>query len=244
MTERLTVKHTPTPWEVGEFKEQPYVCAEYGGRLVADTFGGTLEEAQANAALIVQAVKAYTDHQAAVAELEARVVLLEGESKHFEDAAYKASQASHNFQSQLQAQAEKLKALEATVRAQLEALERTGKLLATQAEQLKRLPLCPPCDMGENTECVCDAELVPKSWVPSWQSIETAPLDQDVDLWVEVKSDKRQQRLTSCYFSEKIADWCQNGLWIGRVYKPLFWHPKPAAPEAALRLSSEKEGAK
>lgn len=73
MTERLTVKHTPTPWEVGEFKEQPYVCAEYGGRLVADTFGGTLEEAQANAALIVQAVKAYTDHQAVVAELEAKV---------------------------------------------------------------------------------------------------------------------------------------------------------------------------
>ena len=73
MTERMTVKHTPTPWEVGEFKEQPYVCAEYGGRLVADTFGGTLEEAQANAALIVQAVKAYTDHQAVVAELEAKV---------------------------------------------------------------------------------------------------------------------------------------------------------------------------
>ena len=30
---------------------------------------------------------------------------------------------------------------------------------------LARIPDCPPCDMGENTECVCDAELVPKPWM-------------------------------------------------------------------------------
>lgn len=29
----------------------------------------------------------------------------------------------------------------------------------------KRIPLCPPCDIGENTECICDAELVPKKWL-------------------------------------------------------------------------------
>ncbi len=52
-----------------------------------------------------------------------------------------------------------------TIKAQLEAAERTGRILAKQAEQLKRIPDCPPCDMGENTECICKEPLTPLKWM-------------------------------------------------------------------------------
>jgi len=39
------------------------------------------------------------------------------------------------------------------------------QLQAKLAEIGLRLPDCPPCDMGENTKCVCKAELVPKPWM-------------------------------------------------------------------------------
>ncbi len=53
----------------------------------------------------------------------------------------------------------------ATILSQLEAAERTGRVLAKQAEQLKRLPDCPPCDMGENTPCTCHSPTMPKEWL-------------------------------------------------------------------------------
>ncbi len=28
-----------------------------------------------------------------------------------------------------------------------------------------RLPICPPCEIGENTPCICDSQLVPKEWL-------------------------------------------------------------------------------
>lgn len=35
------------------------------------------------------------------------------------------------------------------------------------------LPLCPPCDIGENTECVCDQEPYPEE-TPSLDDLEDA----------------------------------------------------------------------
>lgn len=29
----------------------------------------------------------------------------------------------------------------------------------------KRLPPCPPCDMGENTPCICHETLIPLAWL-------------------------------------------------------------------------------
>lgn len=48
-----------------------------------------------------------------------------------------------------------------------EACEVVANIRALQAKVEfleKRLPLCPPCDIGENTEYICEAELIPKHW--------------------------------------------------------------------------------
>lgn len=37
--------------------------------------------------------------------------------------------------------------------------------LAALSKIEKRLPPCPPCDIGENTECICHEPLVPKAWM-------------------------------------------------------------------------------
>lgn len=50
----------------------------------------------------------------------------------------------------------------AHIRACYAEMDRLAEELAASKE---RLPDCPPCDMGENTPCICASKLVPKEWL-------------------------------------------------------------------------------
>lgn len=112
----------------------------------------------------------------------------------------------------------------------------------------KRLPLCPPCDIGENTECVCDAELTPKIWMDAvieerdkalarctafenaqakatqgeWRPIEEAP--KETEILIARFTGAKLWSIDSGY----ADDWLETG------YTPenLRWMPLPPPPHS------------
>ena len=66
-----------------------------------------------------------------------------------------------------------------------------------------------------------------------WQPINTAPKDEEIDLWSEIA----ERRFVDCrWFRGK---WMQDGIddfespgWVDIVYKATHWMRKPAPPNA------------
>lgn len=105
----------------------------------------------------------------------------------------------------------------------------------------KRQPLCPPCDIGENTECICDAPLVPKAWMDAalderdalreaqqWRPIETNKPSYEVEVLV-------YENGNDCAVAWLRGDETWHVSWPQRRLnmRPTHWMPLSSPPKEA-----------